>query len=420
MAAFATICDVLTLTLLAEDEWQSRIEARLNDAVAGLPQTWLKRRARAWRKEQTRPTVEALRDAFARSDDLRAATLRIRRWPLESPTMKGRLGAIELPTVGDAAKALRVFPEELLWLADGAGRQAHYRRRWIPKRRGGRRLVEAPRPRLCAIQRRLASLLQVVPPHPASHGFVRGSDVHAHARLHAKKRWVLKLDLADFFPHVGRGRVRATFRSLGYPDDVARTLASLCTTQTPLSLLRDADAAERALFGRRHLPQGAPTSPHLANLAAWGLDVRLSAFARAASLVYSRYADDLVLSGAHVHPDAIARIAAIAIEEGFPLQLRKTRRMGSGVRQQVCGLVVNQTPGVSRADYDRLRAILHRCARYGFAAENRDAHPNFAAHLRGRIEWVGRGRPARRAKLLRLWAEASAATELAVEEPNAP
>jgi hypothetical protein len=153
------------------------------------------------------------------------------------------------------------------------------------------------------------------------------------------------------------------------------------------------------------LPQGAPTSPAVANLCALGLDRRLAGAAAGAE--YSRYADDLAFSG----DAAFARrttgfatlAAAIALDEGFEVNFRKTRVMRRASRQRVCGLVVNERPNFARRDYDRLKAMLTNCRRHGAGGQNRDGHTDFRANLQGRVAWVEAVSPARGAKLRALF-----------------
>jgi RNA-directed DNA polymerase len=160
-------------------------------------------------------------------------------------------------------------------------------------------------------------------------------------------------------------------------------------------------------LGRRlatpHLPQGAPTSPALANLAAFGLDRRLAGLARSLELSYSRYADDLTFSGSgrlrRGRRGIEALVAEIAREEGFAINLDKTALRTRGSRQTVCGIVVNDHPNVPRIEYDRLRAMLHNAARDGPHAQNRGAVLDFEAHIRGRIAWVSALHPAHGEKL---------------------
>ena len=147
-----------------------------------------------------------------------------------------------------------------------------------------------------------------------------------------------------------------------------------------------------ALYRDRHLPQGAPTSPALANLAAYRLDLRLASWVAACGATYTRYADDLAFSGG---PD-FARtghrfrrtVLQVILEEGFRPNAAKSRWMTPGGRQHLAGLVVNRLPNVRRDEFDLLKAILTNCVRHGPAGQNRGSHPDFRAHLLGRIAHV--------------------------------
>lgn len=206
----------------------------------------------------------------------------------------------------------------------------HYRYQLLAKRRGGWRLLEVPHPYLMSLQRRLLDdLLDHIPPHEAACGYARERSVVDHARTHAAQEVVLKFDLQDFFACVRASRVHALFATLGYAETVARELTALCTTATPEPVLRrlfeDGGLTWSQLQRLRdpHLPQGAPTSPALANLCAFRLDLRLDGLAHVRGARYSRYADDIVLSGAKHLREALPRIEAwigrIAREEGFTL-----------------------------------------------------------------------------------------------------
>jgi hypothetical protein len=190
---------------------------------------------------------------------------------------------------------------------------------------------------------------------------------------------------------------------------VANALAQLCTHRTPRGVLSDqriAPALAR-LLEMRHLPQGAPTSPALANLSAYRLDCRLTALAAAAEANYTRYADDLLFSGG----DAFARsakrfataVAAIALDEGFRVEHRKTRVMRRSVRQRALGLVVNDKPNLDRRDFDRLKATLTNCVRHGPHAQNRAGVRHFREHLRAKIAYAQAVNAARGQKLLAIW-----------------
>lgn len=290
----------------------------------------------------------------------------------------------------------------------------HHRYRLLPKQRGGWRLLEIPEPYLMALQRRLLDdLLDRIPPHEAALGHTRERSVLDHARAHVGQAVVLKFDLRDFFSAVRASRVHALFATVGYPQEVARELTALCTTATPEPVLRRMHEAGQLAWEQlqrlrdAHLAQGAPSSPALANLCAFRLDLRLDGLAQALGARYTRYADDIVFSGARHLRDALPRVATwvahIAREEGFAVNHRKTACTTAARRQSVCGIVVNQKTNLPRVEFDRLKAILHLCVRDGPSAQNRAGHPAWREHLRGRVAWAAQLNPAKAQRLQRLF-----------------
>jgi RNA-directed DNA polymerase len=336
---------------------------------------------------------------------------------------------VHLSSPGDLARWLGLTPEQLDWYADSNRQNAraehpemmHYDCVWRPKAAGGYRLLEVPKPRLMALQRRiLRAVLDPLPPHPAAHGFVAGRSCLTHAAHHAGEACVVRLDLADFFPSTPLRRVHAIFRCVGAPPSVARLLTGLCSAQAPSSVLRrlaprdQPSHAAWSHYGNPHLPQGAPTSPALANLCAYRLDVRLAGLARSRGLRYSRYADDLTFSGdAALEPGAgrlIAAVAQIAGDEGYAVHPGKTRVMPARGQQRVTGLVVNAGLNIARADFDALKAILTNCVRHGPAGQDRSNHADFRAVLNGRVSWVEQVHGGRGAKLRALFEQIEWAT----------
>ena len=335
-----------------------------------------------------------------------------RRWPrlarLEEPAameqQRWSVPALDTPTA--LAGFLGIDPRHLDWYADVRSLERtadeedlrHYDYHWRTKRRGGARLVEAPKQNLKYLQRRvLREILDRIPPHDAAHGFRAGRSIQSFAAPHTGRRLVIRMDLRHFFTSVPVGRVFATYRSAGYPDAVAHALTGLATNATPHWVLQAhpagaVDGLVAAMLRGPHLPQGAPTSPALANLAAFALDVRLTALARRFDATYTRYADDLAVSGDERFAAAAPRFMTIANEivqdEGFAIHPAKTRWQRSHQRQVLTGTTVNRHLNTDRADYDRLRAQLHEAIHHGPAAANRREHPNFRAHLEGRIGHV--------------------------------
>lgn len=341
---------------------------------------------------------------------------RVHEWPLAAPHMHPTQSAQDWPlprieTSGALAERLGVTVEELLWFADVKGllratqssSMQHYHYRLLCKRSGGLRLIEAPQARLKTIQRTiLTDILEKVPQYySAAHGFVKGRSVRTFAQPHVGHRAVVRIDLQNFFPTIGFARVQALFRTLGYPEDVASMLSGVSTNAAPRQVFKRAPASDtereylnnaRQLYTRPHLPQGAPTSPLIANLCAFRLDCRLTGLADWAGAAYTRYADDIAISGDETFARQATRYAAqasaIALDEGWQVQHRKTRVMRAGVRQELAGLVVNRQLNITRASFEQLKAILTNCVRHGANTQNRDGRVDFRAHLRGRVSWV--------------------------------
>ncbi|MBV9125976.1 MAG: RNA-directed DNA polymerase [Planctomycetes bacterium] len=345
------------------------------------------------------------------------------------PRMTPRTGAPAtwrvppLTTSGALAEWLGLKPKELDWFADCHGGEEklppgplrHYTYRWLVGRSRKLRLLEMPKQRLKALQRRvLHDLLDHLPCHEAAHGYRRGRSVATYVGPHTGRRIVLHLDLRDFFPSIRSSRVQALFRTVGYPFPVARLLTGLCTNVVPGEVWHSSPVrGEPGEWNRSphyqvpHLPQGAPTSPALANLCAYRLDCRLTGLARAVGAAYTRYADDLAFSGGRDLERSTrgfqVQVARIALEEGFEVHTRKTRFMRQGVRQQLAGVVLNEHANLRREEYDRLKAILFNCVRHGPGLQNREGRPDFRESLAGRIAYVQMLNPSRGRRLRELF-----------------
>lgn len=409
-------------------------------ATLGADPPWLKPFAEAlgsrsqatWRRTDLPALAKAIHDlpeldlAFAQDDLPRVRRIILRPAEmLPRPMGLDHFALPHVPTLAELAQWLELEPERLAWLtsaaqafrkpdAAGARPASNYRYQLQPKRLGGLRLLEIPKADLKRVQRRvLDDLLQHVPVHEAAHGFVQGRSVASHAAAHAGKEVVIGFDLCDFFASVRASRVHATWRTLGYPEGVARALTALCTHRTDSAVaerLRD-DGGLDWLGARRltapHLPQGSPCSPALANLCAFRLDLRLEGLAWVFGATYTRYADDLVFSGpASLRSQFTALrvwVGGIAADEGFTLHPRKVRCMPQHRQQRVTGVVVNQKANAPREDFDRLKAVLHQCVMHGPTGQNRARVSDFRGHLLGHIAWIGQFNPGRKVRLMRLF-----------------
>ncbi len=174
----------------------------------------------------------------------------------------------------------------------------------------------------------------------AMHGGIRGRLVASHAARHVRKREVVQMDIENFFPSISSEMVadalRATFRC---GRDVCRLLVALTTYE-----------------GR--LPQGAPTSMALANLAIAPMIERIDAAAKGSGHRFGTYVDDLALSGNRPR-DLIGFVKRELALSKLRLAKRKTAVMGRGGRQVVTGTIVNAKTSVGRERLKMVRSRLH-------------------------------------------------------------
>ena len=324
------------------------------------------------------------------------------------------LAALQLPRLNNIEE-LKNFLEldsvdELEWLVAPnrlSGLNLTHYNAWLVKKRSGLyRIIESPRSRLKFVQRKiLHGILDLVPVSDVCFGFSRGCRIQQFASMHAGHEYVMRMDLESFFPNIALGRVNALWRSLGYPDEVAKCLTWLCTVpKKTLSTIEHEfisnDLARREIFDqcmRDRLPQGAPTSGAISNLIAYRMDRRFMGFANKTNGRYSRYADDLIFSWNSIDRKQLQKVsnwvAATIIECGFRVNFRKTRIMHRSQRQSLLGVVVNQKPNIDRVYRDNLRATIYNCIRFGPSTQNKESHPNFQEYLRGRIAWVNQINP---------------------------
>ena len=429
-----SLVNVLARSFLAGEPAVEPIVAR-SARTLGRPWRWLRPLARRYVahiagrvRPRHRDVVEFLRQDPGLERARSNHRLSVAVWLAEPQRMqpvpvaeRWEVPAIE--SAGALADWLHIPLTELLWFADlkqlaykrSLEQLGHYHYRILSKKSGHIRLIEAPKTRLKELQRQiLGEIVEKIPPHPAAHGFRKGHSIKTFIIPHVGRRVVLRMDLCNFFPTITAARIQALFRTAGYPDPVADLLAGLCTNATPRHTWRHADChmdrslirEARSLYARRHLPQGAPASPALANLCTYRVDCRLSGLAKAVGAGYSRYADDLAFSGGEEFERCVERFSvhsgAILLDEGFDVNHHKTRIMRQGVRQHLAGLVANERINVRRCDFDRLKATLTNCVRFGPESQNREAHPSFRSHLEGRVAFVEMINPARGKRLRRI------------------
>jgi RNA-directed DNA polymerase len=304
--------------------------------------------------------------------------------PSRPHTLK-ELGLPALPDRAAVANFLGLASDDDLvrFMRPGVGSGSGYVEFEIPKAKGGMRRISAPRKPLRTAQRKiLDEILSKVPNHDSCHGFVAGRSTVTNATPHLRKALMVKMDLKDFFPTVHYRRVAGLFTSLGYGDRVASLLAAL-TTHRPI-------LEDKTVVWPGVLPQGAPTSPAIANLVCHRLDARLAGLAAKMGGTYTRYADDLTFSFAE-SPASVGKfmwwVDQICQQEGFIQNPKKRRVLRRSAQQRVTGIVVNESVHVPREERRRFRAILANCKKNGVAAEAR-GREDFEAYLAGYASYV--------------------------------
>ncbi|MGY4750789.1 reverse transcriptase domain-containing protein [Pannonibacter sp. Q-1] len=266
-----------------------------------------------------------------------------------------------------------------------------YHRFEIAKGNGKSRIINAPDKRLKYLQRKIAPLLdQLYRARNPVHGFVAGKSVKTNALAHLRKRFVLNIDLKDFFPSITENRITGVLESLGIDSRVASIIGRLCCHNA-------------------HLPQGAPTSPVLSNMICFRLDKELLAFAKVSRCIYTRYADDITLSShqpmttlfeavppsGHFAPDLLApAFRNIIVSNGFAINPDKAHYADRHSRRTVTGLKINELLNVDRRYVRNIRAAIYSVETLGKKAaqekfeSSHGGASDLGKHLEGKITWL--------------------------------
>lgn len=308
-------------------------------------------------------------------------------------------GVPVIPDVGTLQAFLGIRTRKQLgWLltaTDSEGSttvRGPYVRFAIAKRDGSDRQICAPRQELRYVQRTiLHEILDGLPVHDAAHGFVKGRSIVTNAEPHLGSRIVVKFDLRNFFHTIHWSRVLGLFASLGYTCGNCRISTELDSPAVAVALARlSTYTPEPGNWHNCFTPQGAPTSPAIANLVCRKLDARLSGLAREMNGVYTRYADDLTFSFSD-GSIAVGRfrwwVDQICHQEGFFVNQRKLRIIRAHRRQRVTGIVVNDCLRVPREQRRRVRAIIHNCRKHGVESQTR-GRDGFLTWLHGVASYI--------------------------------
>ena len=281
----------------------------------------------------------------------------------------------------DICSHLGLMPSAVLDVSQHSWR--HYTKFERPKRAGGVRIISASQGRLKSMQRVLLDGFLTDFPMPAHvHGCVKGRSIATNAQIHVDQDVVINVDLSNFFGSVCFDTVRQIFiENFRLDEEAAEVFARLTVVGGGL-------------------PQGAPTSPVLANLAALALDTDIMRTCDDAvtsnGFRYSRYVDDITISGVMELVTLLPKIYECIERNGFSPNVKKTKILRRSIRQSVTGVVVNKKPSVPKTLIRKVRQQLYYCQKWGIKehCESKGIRPDrFLKAIRGSIAYIGATKP---------------------------
>tara|TARA_R110001606_G_scaffold367790_1_gene523456 strand:+ start:6773 stop:7906 length:1134 start_codon:yes stop_codon:yes gene_type:complete len=281
----------------------------------------------------------------------------------------------------------------------------------IAKRSGGRRFIKVPAIQLNRVQKWIHQhILSSVPSHRASYAFIKDKSIKDCAAQHCGARWLIKLDIVNFFESISEIQVFHVFNSLGYQPLVSFELARLCTIATPdksprirsknwhaIKKYKAIAEYDQLLLG--YLPQGAPSSPLLSNLVMRSCDNKLSNIAKTYGLKYTRYSDDITFSSCSLEfsrntaKEVIKETNKVLSKQGYLPHFKKAKVVPVGAKKIVLGLNVDgATPRLQKEFKDRIRQHLYYLKKVGpvehVLERGFDSIWGFKSHLRGLIDYA--------------------------------
>lgn len=250
-----------------------------------------------------------------------------------------------------------------------------YRTFNISKRNGKSRTISEPLPILKEVQKWiLENILNQAKISPYAKAFVKKKSIKENARFHRNQDFVISMDIKDFFPTINFDKIVGVFEQLGYHYALSIMLANICSLNASL-------------------PQGAPSSPAISNIIMLEFDEELAIYCKNKGLRYTRYADDITISG-NVKlgkSEIINFVRKLLWKEGFLVNSSKTKVLRKYQRQLVTGIVVNEKMQAPKEYRKQIRQEVYYIKTYGV-----DSHleykqlkkKKYLYHLLGKIQHV--------------------------------
>lgn len=266
---------------------------------------------------------------------------------------------LQITNFRDLSSFLDYEPYKLGYLLYKVNRKHMYNEFSIPKKSGDFRTIYAPNLQLRTIQGKIKNELEkYYKPHSHAHGFISGKSILTNSKKHLEKKWLVNIDLKDFFPSITAKRIYGLFQSkpFSFNKQVASYLASILTYNN-------------------QLPQGAVTSPIISNMICLAIDKRLSSYCERHDITYTRYADDITFSSHNQsslqkvyrreNNNVSHEIKQIIRKNGFEVNENKIRCNYYFKHQEVTGIKTNKQPNIKSFQKYRIRSMLHAWQKYG-------------------------------------------------------
>lgn len=213
-----------------------------------------------------------------------------------------------------------------------------YREKSLPKKNGGTRLIRPPAYSLKTVQRKiLDSILSKTPQLECVYGLTENKTVLQNAKAHNThfQGQLITLDIKDFFPNITRKMISRVFIRLGFNKENAAILTKICTVNDCL-------------------PQGSPTSPFLSSLTCAGLDREIYTYCKRRKFLYTRYFDDICVSGSTLKRAHMAEIERIITKHGFVCN-DKRKFFDTKEQKIINGIVIGNVLSVTEKYKDEIR-----------------------------------------------------------------
>ena len=241
--------------------------------------------------------------------------------------------------------------------------EEYYEKKYIPKKDGAMRKLLVPKPVLKSIQRNILNhVFMGISVSPYATAYIPHKSLKDNSLVHVGKKIILKLDIKDFFAHIDFELLYRVLPNSVFPPSVKVLLLKLCTYED-------------------YLPQGAPTSPYLSNLAMKNFDSYIGKYCLERKISYTRYSDDLTFSGDFSVKDLIRKVDAFLDTFGFRLNEEKTKVLRQYHRQIVTGVVVNKKINAPKVLRKKIRQEMYYIKKYGVDEEKKKS-------MLGKINYV--------------------------------